>query len=288
MFLTRLIRVCVVLLVGFACLSTVSATEHIEQRLAKQTELPFQLYNNIVIVVKGSIGSIKDLNIILDTGTSPTTVSKVIADRFDLRGNAEWQLTLTGMVKVQSVILPRIQMGGLYADSVIGVVQDLSFLDQKLGIPIGGIAGLDVLSGRNFTIDYRKRKIIFKRLATSKSIHFEKRASFLTVKAKIEGHEVRLLVDSGTPGLIIYRNRFEPRVKRRYSEALVETATGMTQSQWFLASSVSLANENLGRRAVVIADPYPAEDDFDGVLGFVDLGFHRVVFDFDNGLLGWD
>ena len=263
-------------------ISPISPTEHV-------TEISFQSYNNLIIV-RGSIGSIKDLNIILDTGTNPTTVSRHIAERLNLRGNSELQMTLDGMIEVQSVVLPRIQMGGLCADSVPGVVQDLSFLNQKLGIAVGGIAGLDVLSRSNFTIDYQKRKILFGRLAaTTKSVPFDRRTEFLTVKAKIDGHEVQLVVDSGTPGLLIYRNRFEPSLERHHFDgALVETASKTTRSKWFLASSVSLGKENLGRRSVVIANSDHPGGDFDGLLGLVNLGFHRVTFDFKNSLLGWD
>jgi len=199
-------------------------------------------------------------------------------------------MTLAGMVQVQSAILSHIQMGGLCADSPSVVVQDLSFVGQRLGMRIAGIAGLDVLSSRNFTIDYRKRKIFFGRsAATKKSVHFERRAPFLTVKAKIDGRELQLLVDSGTPGILIYGKRLETGSERRYFDnTLVETAAGTSQSVWFFASSVWLGNENLGQHAVVIADAEPLADGFDGLLGLVNLGFRRVTCDFENGLLGWD
>jgi predicted aspartyl protease len=181
-----------------------------------------------LIIVNGTIGSIEDLNIILDTGTSPTTISTDIAQRLNLSGNSELQMTLDGMVQVQSAILSHIQMGGLCADSLSVVVQDLSFVGQRLGMRIAGIAGLDVLSSGNFTIDYRKRKIFFGRsAATKKSVHFERRAPFLTVKAKIDGRELQLLVDSGTPGILIYGKRLETGSERRhFDNTLVETAAG--------------------------------------------------------------
>ena len=76
------------------------------------------------------------------------------------------------------------------------------------GISLGGIVGLDILSSGSFTIDYRRRKVVFGPIAASaKSIHFETQNPYLSVKAKIEGQEVRLLVDSGTGGLLVYRNR---------------------------------------------------------------------------------
>ena len=81
-------------------------------------------------------------------------------------------------------------------------------MERSLGISLGGIAGLDILSTGSFTIDYRRRKVVFGPIAASaKAIRFETQKPFLTVKAKIEGHEVRLLVDSGTWGLLVYRNR---------------------------------------------------------------------------------
>ena len=257
---------------------------------AKQDALPFLLYNNNLIIVKGSIGPIKDLNIILDTGTSPTTVSRDIAQRLNLSGNSQLQMTLDGMALVQSAILSHIQVGGLGTDSLPVVVQDLSFVDRKVGIPVAVIAGFDVLSSGNFTIDYQKREIVFGlSAATKKSVRLETRTPFLTVKANIDGRELQLLVDSGTPGILIYRKRFEPKSERCFSDnTLVETATGTSQSRWFLASSVSLGKENLGRRRVVIEDADPVADDFDGLLGLINLGFHRVTFDLENGLLGWD
>ena len=290
MFSSRLIELlCVVLLGSCVDPAIVSATEHVETHPAKQTELRFGLFNGLIIV-KGNIGSLKDVNIILDTGTSPTTISTDIADRLQLRGNRELQLTLNGLVQVQKVTLSGLEIGGICSDSVSVVVQDLSFVDQFVGMRIAGIAGLDVLSSGTFTIDYQKRKIFFGGSeATEKSAHFERRAPFLTVKAKIDGRELELLVDSGTTGILVYRKRFEPGSERLYFDnTLVKTATGTSQSEWFDASNVSLGNENLGRRQVIIADSDPVADDFDGLLGFVSLGFHRVTFDFDHGLLGWN
>src|SRR2546429_8906017 len=39
-------------------------------------EVHFELYNDNLIIVKGNIGLIENVNILLDTGTSPTAISK--------------------------------------------------------------------------------------------------------------------------------------------------------------------------------------------------------------------
>lgn len=265
--------------------------ESAEDRSVGKAEIAFQLYNGNLIVVKATIGAVKNVNMILDTGTSPTIVSKEIADRLNLRGNTESQLTLNGVIQGRSVILSRIQIGGLHSDSIRVGTCDLSFLEQKLGISIAGIAGLDILSASNFTIDYQRKRIVFGRTEMrGKSVQFETRAPFLTVKAKIEGHEVRLLLDSGTPGLLIYRNTIKARLEQFYPDrnALVETPSGTMHSRWFLASKVSLGEESLGQRTVVIADLESTGNDFDGLLGFATMGFRKVSFDFENGLFGWE
>lgn len=258
----------------------------------KLAEIHFELYNDHLIIVKGTIGSIENVNIILDTGKSPTAISKETAEQLNLRGNTESLLFSNGKIEVQSVILPRICIGALHAESVKVVVQDFGILQRKLGTSIGAIAGLDVLSTGSFMIDYWKKKIVFGSAAAArKSVRFERQTPFLTVKAKINGQEVRLLVDSGTGGLLLYRKRLmttpEPLPTNR--DPSISTAAGMMRTAWFRASQVSLGKENLGPQIMLIADVDPdPRYEFDGLLGFTRMGFRKVWLDFQNGLFGWD
>jgi predicted aspartyl protease len=278
---------------SFLCFASPSPrhTDPLEEQSTAKAEVPFELYNDNLIIVKATIGPVKNVNLVLDTGTSPTAISKEMADRLKLWGKTESLQTLNGTIQTQSVILPRIEIGPLHADSVSVVVQDLSFMEQSLGISLGGIAGLDILSTGSFAIDYRRRKIVFGPIAASaQAVHFETRAPFLTVKAKIDGHEVRLLVDSGTWGLLVYRNRLRTAQEqlRFYPNASISTAGGMTHVRWFHAA-VSLGKDNLGARNVAIADvDSDPQNDFDGLLGFAEMGFRKVSFDFENGLFGWE
>ena len=220
-------------------------------------------------------------------------VGRSRARRFSqvLRGKAESLQTLNGTIQAQSVILPLIQIGPLHEDSVRVIVQDLSFMERSLGISFGGIAGLDILSTGSFTLDYRRRKIVFGPIAAStNTVRFETQVPFLTVKANIEGQEVLLLVDSGTWGLLVYRNRLRPAQEQlRFDpNASISTAGGMTPVRW-LRAVVSLGRDNLGARNVAIADAdSDPENDFEGLLGFAKMGFHKVSFDFQNGLFGWE
>lgn len=286
----------VALLVSFPGLLCVASSSPIpreggEDQSAAKAEVPFQLYNDNLIIVKATIGTVKNVNMILDTGTSPSAISQELADRLKLRGKTESLQTLNGTIQTQSLSLPSIQIGPLAASPIRVVVQDLSFMERSLGISLGGIAGLDILSSGSFTIDYRRRKVVFGPIAASaKAIRFETQKPFLTVKAKIEGHEVRLLIDSGTWGLLVYRNRLRTAQEQvRFDPiASISTAGGMTHVRW-LRAVVSLGSDNLGSRNVAIADvDSDLQNDFDGLLGFAKMGFRKVSFDFENGLFGWD
>src|SRR5262249_35668970 len=136
----------------------------IESTAKQPFAMPFDLYDEHWILVKGTIGSIENVNILIDTGKSPTAISKKLAEQLDLRGNREFLLMSNGKIEVESVTLSRFQIGQLRVESLRVVVQDLSSLGQKLGTPIGAIAGLDVLSSTSLMIDYSKRKIFFGRV----------------------------------------------------------------------------------------------------------------------------
>jgi predicted aspartyl protease len=273
--------------------SGVPAPQHRADRNEVQstTEVPFDFYNDNLIIAKATVGPFKDVNMILDTGTSPSAISTELAERLALHRTPELLQTLNGTIQAQSVIVPRVQIGSLDANSLRVLVQDLRFMERSLGIPLGGIAGLDILRTGSFTIDYPRKRIVFGFMEThEKVVRFETQAPFLVVNANIEGHKLRLLVDSGTWGLLVYRNRLQATSQRIQLDRNVSISNlgGKTRVGW-LRAEVSLGNFDLGTQNVAIADiDSNAENGFDGLLGFAKMGFHRVSFDFKNGLLGWD
>ena len=254
-------------------------------------EVPFQLFNDNLVIVRATVGKVNNVNMILDTGTSPSAISQELADRLKLNGKTEFLQTLNGTIQTRSLILPYIQIGPWEVRPIRVLVQDLSFMERSLGIALGGIAGLDILRTGSFTIDYRRKKVIFGRIAASENaVRFETQEPYLTVKAMIEGQEVRLLVDSGTWGLLVYRNRLQTTQEQVHfdSNASISSPGGMTHVGW-LRAGVSLGKENLGTRRVAIADiDSDPQNDFDGLLGFAKMGFLKVSFDFENGLFGWE
>jgi hypothetical protein len=274
-------------LIGSRCLGSTN----VDQPVPGRVEIPFELYNGSLVIVKTTIGSVRNVKMILDTGTSPSAISKEVADRLKLPGKEETLLTLKGNIPARSVVLPRIEVGPLHAESVRVLVQDLCFMERSLGISLGGIVGLDLLSKGSFTIDYSSRKIVFGPIPLGeKVLPFATTVPFLSVRGRVGGQEVRLMVDSGTWGLLVYRDRLQVMREqlRLDANASISSVGGKTRVSWFRAP-VSLGKDDLGMRDVAVAAAdSDLQDAFDGVMGFARMGFRKVFFDFERGMFGWE
>jgi predicted aspartyl protease len=257
---------------------------------SRRNEVPFDLYAGYLMLVKGDIGPLQNVVMIVDTGTDPTIVNTEVADKLGLHGAMASQLTARGEVVALTASLPSIKIGGLRADSLRVVVQDLSFLQRNFGISVAAIVGVDLLRVGNFTIDYQHRKIIFGYAAACRhSVPLESGASPLIVKMRIADQQLRLLVDSGTPAVLLYGDRAIVPIDHLQDDATMVTPGGTLRSRWFVASRVTLGGQSLGRQTVLIANSERAPaHDFDGLLGLVMTGFRTVSVDFENMLLRWD
>jgi predicted aspartyl protease len=258
-------------------------------------EMAFRTINDNLIVVRGTIGDRSGLNIILDTGTNPTVVAKELAAEFNLRGDTEPSVTVGGTFEIHSIILPRIDVGGWHVESSKAVIQDLDYLKREFGVRIDAIAGLDLLSTRSCMIDYLKRKIFFgPGTKGRKSVKFETRWPYLTVQLNLNGQKLRVLVDSGTPRLLLYRRRLKARfaamdaIRVENGPSLLG-AGGTVRAGWYRTSRVMLGENGLGPQTVLVIDGDSGFNNaFDGLLGLAQTGFHKVWLDFENGLLSWE
>lgn len=128
---------------------------------APKIEIPFQLSNNNLMIVKVTVAGQRNVNMIVDTGTNPSLITKTLADKLRLPRDPAAIKTLNGTIRTESVVLPAFDFGPLHSVALRVMVQGLSFLEQDLGISLGGIIGLDILINGSFTIDYGKKSIAF-------------------------------------------------------------------------------------------------------------------------------
>jgi len=265
--------------------------------------VPFHLVRGRMIVVKCSIGGLRDLTAIVDTGASETVLDMDVVQRLSLATEPDSATFITQRAKVWAVDIPGMQLGSIRVDRLQGIATDLSTLTAELGIRPQVLIGMDVLRQSSFLIDYRRHQLIFgppARLAHSAPLlSFDSGGSglrFLVIESTILGRRLRLQVDSGFEGVLLYRDQ----LPTAYGDLLSATVTAGGQSnvanlgQTLLARNVNAPDVQIGDwhathpQLTVVEGGSPEAAEFDGLIGPAFLSRQRVAFDFENGMISWE
>ncbi len=281
----RLLLGTLLALVGFA--GRVSAAGELK-------EISFQLYEGFAIIAQGEIGELHKLNFLIDTGAVPSVLNRRTAEKLRLKGGADKNFSvLNQMVQVERMILPQLRLGSLHAEALPVVVMDLSAIEQRIGVRIDAIVGLDVLSRVNFMIDYRKKKIFVDMpIASGPSVpfevHHEAGAPYVVVTMEVNGRKLQMLVDTGTDELKLFVIRAGDAINglRTVSNESNRNAGGTDTLREVRLAEVYLGADVFRKQKAYLWDaPTNALRDFDGLLGPSALGLARLTFDFEHGKL---
>jgi hypothetical protein len=251
--------------------------------------VPFELYQHHLIVTKGSIGPLNGLSLLIDTGTIPSMVDGRIARKLHVQAEPAILVAFGQRVAIQSTILNGFRIGARQTGPVPAGVSDLSYLE---GLRIDAIVGLDVLARTSFSIDYRKRVLRFSPGGREESVApLELAWPFLTVRMTIAGQEVRLLVDTGSRDVVLFKSRMPAALSGApwRGDKTVRYASGVARLLRLDLRQVGLGARVWDRLPAWaldrVPDGYPPS--IDGVLGVLALDCQRVQFDFERNELGW-
>lgn len=252
-------------------------------------EIPFKVYQEYLIVVDGRIGTLENQNLLLDTGSNPSMIDRNVSARLGLRGTLRDLSLFNKSVASQSVTLPDLQFGPMRRQNLPVMVADFSSISHGLGARIDAVIGLDVLGGSNFTVDYAKRRIIFGASVEHHTVPFTAGPQFITVSLKSGGRQLHLLLDTGTPQLVLFENRLRG-MDYQWTGAI---GSGQNASGNIGFAAVVLPQARIGsfevgpQRASVVTSQKSIESDLDGLMGLSCLRPRRISFDFERQLLGW-
>jgi hypothetical protein len=252
-------------------------------------EVPFELYQQHLIVTKGSIGPLTGLSLLIDTGTIPSVVDDSIGRKLHLQSESSTLVAFGQRVSIQSAILEGFRIGPLQTGRVPAGISDLSYLE---GQRIDAIVGLDVLARISFSVDYRKRVLRFSPASREASVApLELAWPFLTVRIAIAGKQVRLLVDTGSSDLVLFETRMPAVLSRepRRGDKTVQYASGRARLQRLELRQVRLGAAVWEKLPAWVLDRVPNgyPPGVDGVLGVLALDCKRVQFDFERNEFGW-
>jgi predicted aspartyl protease len=250
--------------------------------------LKFELIDQYKIVVRGSIGQLEGLRLMIDTGAIPSMVDRRVAKKLALHVEEAEYVAFGKKARVQTTVLPNIRLGPLHADAVAAGVGDLSFLNG-----VDAIVGLDLLARSSFSIDYGERRLEFGPvLAREPGVRLEATPPFLTVQLAVAGQSFRFLVDTGSSRLILFENRVLNRLPflSVHGELVLNHLSGSSRLQRVFLPPIDADGSTIqhveGFMSDQSVDGYPAG--IDGVLGLRVLASKRADFDFERNRLAFN
>jgi predicted aspartyl protease len=255
-------------------------------------EVPFKLYRGYAIVVRGSVGNLKNLNFLVDTGAVPSVLDRRIAQKLHLTGSTERLSVFTQKLDTERAVASNVQLGPLQAEELPVVVRDLSFAGDALGTRVDAMIGFDFLSQSPFTIDYESKKIVFGPIdPTLTAVPYEAHPGYALVELKIQQQSLRLLVDTGASDLVLFASAThdcEEAIKN------VGTRTWSNMGGEIHVQQVQLKDAHLGtspwgtRDVFILPDGGNPPAGLRGLLGVSSLKARRVGFDPEHRTIGWD
>ena len=256
----------------------------------RKSRVGFELYQDYLIVVRGSIGPLKDLNFLLDTGATPSVLAPRLKEKLHLTTAPIDIAVLKGSVKGETATVPSLQFGPIRKDNVAVLIQDLSFLQKGLPVRLDGIVGLDVLGQSTFVIDYTAHEIRFGPTASmSDSIPFHIKEGLAIVDASVNQAQVHLLLDTGASSMILFEEMRDPASDAK-AAGTEESQKNIGEFQRNQKRSISV---KLGKTkfdhevAYVVQNPRDAGHNFDGLMSPIALGITRVAVDLSQGTLAF-
>jgi predicted aspartyl protease len=257
----------------------------------RPVEIPFELCPGYSIVTEGEIGPLKGLRFLIDTGAMPSVVDEGIARRLQLSSTTESITVFSREVCGRRVVLPSLRLGPIHAESVPELARDLTFMEDEVGAHVDALLGLDVLGLRSFIIDFPARRIVFAPQSLPGTVRvLTSRPWCLVVRAEVQGCPVRLLVDTGSSELILFRKRLRGRLPglKVIGERIVSNLGGRTRVQQVSLPSVQLGDTVISNLDALLMDaPAGKTLSVDGLLGVRSLGARRISFDFERSRLTW-
>jgi len=256
---------------------------------SERKDIPFELHNGYLIVVKGSIGKLKNLSFVVDTGSYRSVLDERIARKLHLQsaGSVE-QLAPNHIVQMDSVLVPELTWGDVTTTSFSPLVFDLSPIFKHIGIHGDMMLGLDLLHQTSFQIDFRSRRIHFGGNQDPEiSTPFVPNLPYLVVETSINGHSQKLLLDTASDSLAVFADRLPNDGQSWRTVGVGRDVSGSVPFTQLTGKLVLLGN-SIVCGATVFSIPAMPEMRYDGSLAPRILGASKIYFDFERRRFGWD
>jgi predicted aspartyl protease len=259
-------------------------------RATHPARLPFRLSSGYLIEVDGRIGDHRNLKFLLDTGATISILDTRIADQFGLHRHPTDSFSFDRKLHWDTATIPEVQFGQVRACKVEMLVGQLARY-SALARHVDAVIGTDLLKLTDFTINYDTNTITFLPGQRQYTPPGEPLSACIVLELLVQGHPLRLIVDTGFQGLLLYRERLQEEIPMLRT---VGNSTAVTLGGSLDATRVELPDVAFGTRTgavtalLVKAPPLGTLPGVVGVVGLTPLKARRVRFDFGKKRLTWE
>jgi predicted aspartyl protease len=253
--------------------------------------IPLTVYDGGAIVVQVTIASSGPYRFLLDTGSTHSAISTRLARQLRTVVTSQTTMVTPAGAATRNVTLLRgLQVGDMQPVSVSAMVLPDDALSRGKGAD--GLLGQDVLAGRTYTIDYKRRVLVWHDKTTD---HLTGHRILLT---RVNGlpfvslsgvrgayGPARLVADSGADALVLFAAAGSAiRSSAPMETGVLRTSAGVQLGQRILLDELDLGGFMLRRQSALLIPGREAN----GLLGDGLLPLHlfgRVTFDAAASLL---
>ena len=224
----------------------------------------------------------------IDTGTARTVIDSRVARALALPRSRLSLEAFGTRAEADAVTLHTLSIGSISVKRLQVLVQDLEAQQQRFGLRLDGLVGVDVLRGQCVTIDYHA-----KRLAVGCHTGWRQQTSFTPplplVEIRIDGNPYRLIADTGSEAIVLFAESVPPGVTITPDlEVEGRDLLGIRLLKRFTPRSFLVGRYAIGPPPVFLMSGSCARCGYDGVLGTRWLPGEKVYFDFRDGHMGWN
>jgi predicted aspartyl protease len=241
------------------------------------------------------------LRFMIDTAATHTVVDRKVIKALRLqRITGDSEIAAFGQVnKARQFHLPKLRVGPVYS-----ILRLHCFEGDLSGLGVDGIIGADLLGRQtwlascdtneairsgSFTIDFKNRKVYFGvRQQLEHTVPLEASDLGMIVVVMIQGHPLRLAVDTGSYSIILYKESQLGWLDARAMPqgAMYQILGGTGKGKQVILPDMELGNSRWTNPCGILLDlPNQAKD---GVLSVWQLGLRVVHFDFERKLMSWN
>jgi len=273
----------IMLLNSLGCAAeTHNDARNVDTNAMQRNNVPVGIHNGFLVVATGQIGGlVQKQNFVVDTGTAPSILNARLARKMGLQVTSGTLVAVGRTVKTGQAVLPELDLGPIHVQGLPVNVMDLSQWEQKLGMEVAGLIGMDVLGRASFRLDYEKKELEFgKGAAQGIAIGYDGLRGLPLADATLQGKRVRLIVDTGSDLVVVYGEKWDAT---QSAKQVKESQQGTSVAEQVAARQISQAEMELGGkqfrglRAYYV--PSAKGTGYDGFLGVTALKLHGISFD---------